>query len=121
MRTISWNCQGIRPALTVKALKELRRKYDPDVVFLMETRNGQEVMERIRKRMRYDGRYYMDPKELSGGLTLWWNKEVEVIVLEATKNGIDSLVTMKNKGNVCRICWIYGGTILKRGNNYGII
>ena len=88
MRAISWNCQGIGLALTVKALKELRRKYDPDVVFLMETRNGQEVMERIRKRMRYDGRYYVDPEGLNGGLALWWNKEVEVRVLEATKMGL---------------------------------
>ena len=107
MKAISWNCQGIWPALTVKALEELKRKYDPYVVFLMEIRNEHEVTDRLRKIMRYDSKYYVDLEGLNGGLTLWWNKEVEVKVLEAIKNGIDNLVTMENKGNVSRICWIY--------------
>ena len=110
MKAISWNCQGIRPALTVKALKELRNKYDPNLVFLMEIRNGKEVLERIRERMRFENGFYVDPEGLSGGLVLWWNNEVKVKVLEASKNGIDTLVTMGNNGGMSRVSWIYGST-----------
>ena len=54
MKALFWNCQGIGPALIVQALKELGRKYGPDLVFLMETRNKMEVLERMRRRVRYE-------------------------------------------------------------------
>ena len=39
MIAISWNCQGAGSALTIQALRELKKKYDPDFIFLMETKN----------------------------------------------------------------------------------
>ena len=110
MKAISWNCQGIGPALTIKALKELKSKYRPCLVFLMETRNEEEVMERLRKKMRYENRYYVNPEGLSGGLALWWNNEVEVKVMEAIKNCIDTLVEIEDKKGRSRVCWIYAST-----------
>ena len=96
--------------MTVKASKELKSKYRPSLVFLMETRNNDELMERLRKKMRYDNWSYVNPKVLSGGLALWWNNEVKMKVMEATKNCINTLVTMEGKRNMSRVCWIYGST-----------
>ncbi|XWS65235.1 hypothetical protein CRYUN_Cryun05aG0074800 [Craigia yunnanensis] len=110
MKAISWNYQGIGPALTVQALRKLRRKYGPNLIFLMETKNGRKVLEKVRGSMRYVNSYYMDPEGLSGGLALWWDDKVRVKILEATKNCIDSLVTMDNKRIVSIICWIYEST-----------
>ena len=107
MKVISWNCQGIGSALIVQALRELRRKYDPNLVFLMETRNGREVLEKVKGRMRYANNYYVDLEGLSESLALWWDDEVKVKILEATKNCINSLVIMDCKEIVNRICWIY--------------
>ena len=52
MIAISWNCQGIGLALTIKALKGLRRKYDPYFVFLMETKNRKHRLEKMRKNVK---------------------------------------------------------------------
>ena len=38
MRTIAWNCRGVGRASTVRALKELIRESNPDIVFLSETK-----------------------------------------------------------------------------------
>ena len=118
MKAISWNCQG---ALTVKALKELRSKYRPYLVFLMETRNEDEVMERLRKKMRYENRYYVNPEGLSGGLALWWNNEVEVKVIEAKKNCIDTLVEMEGKREGVGCVGYMQAQILMKGGISGII
>ena len=37
---------GIRSAFTVQALKGQKKKYDPDLVFLMETKNEKEKVEK---------------------------------------------------------------------------
>ena len=50
MRALSWKWQGIGSGLAVQALKELRKKYDPIMVFLMETKNGKEVLEKEKRR-----------------------------------------------------------------------
>ena len=60
--------------------------------------------------MRYENRYYVNPEGLSGGLALWWNNEVEVKVIEAIKNCIDTLVEMEDKKGRSRVCWIYAST-----------
>ena len=93
---------GIWPTLTIKALKKLRRRYDPKLFFLMETRNGQEVLEKLRRIVRYDNYVYIDPKGLNGGLALWWRNEVKVKVLKVTNICIDSFVTMKEKKTVSK-------------------
>ena len=42
MRVVSWNYQGLGSTLTVQVLKGHIEKYDPDIVFLMETKNSKE-------------------------------------------------------------------------------
>ena len=71
MIAISWNCQGAGSALTIQALRELKKKYDPDFIFLMETKNKSWRLERMRKKMGFEDGYYVEPKGLSGGLALW--------------------------------------------------
>ena len=71
MIAISWNCQNAGSALTVKALKMLKRKYDSDVVFLMETKNRRDRLEGLREKLKFGEGVYVDPEGLSGGLALW--------------------------------------------------
>ncbi|XWS48307.1 hypothetical protein CRYUN_Cryun13aG0064000 [Craigia yunnanensis] len=84
----------------------------------METRKVLEVLERLRMRVRYDNYFYINLEGLSGDLALWWNNEVKVRVLEATKNCIDSLATLDNKGYVSRVCWMYRSTNFDERRNH---
>ena len=45
MFAISWSCQGAGSALTIHALKELKKKYDPDFIFLTKTKNKSSKLE----------------------------------------------------------------------------
>ncbi|OMP12130.1 reverse transcriptase [Corchorus capsularis] len=108
MRYLSWNCQGIGSALTVNNLHNLRRKYDPQFLFLMETKNKEKKLEVLRRKMHMEGRIYVEPEGLSGGLALWWVAGISVEVVDATKNFIDVRVEDDIQGVKCRICWVYG-------------
>jgi exonuclease III len=40
MITISWNCRGLVQSSTVRSLRAIIRKHNPDVLFLTETKTA---------------------------------------------------------------------------------
>lgn len=90
MRTISWNCQGLGPTLTEKALINLKAKVDPSIIFIMETKNKEGKVERVRKSLAFNNERRVEPDGKSGGLVLWWDDRVEISFLFVGKNLIDA-------------------------------
>lgn len=78
---ISWNSQGIGADLTVRHLKASVRKYNPDMVFLMETKNKNGKMENIRRKLNFNKVVYVEPQGIEGGLDLWC-KKTEIKILQ---------------------------------------
>ena len=72
--------------MIVEALRELRRSYDPQFLFLMKTKNKKEKLEVLRRRNRFEDACYVDPERLSGGLAVWWKEQGVVKVLGKNKN-----------------------------------
>ena len=68
---MSRNCQGIRSPLIVKALRELKKKSDPQFLFLMESKNKDERLENLRSN-GFEYACYVESEGLSGGLVVWW-------------------------------------------------
>lgn len=99
---------GYRLPLTVPALRDVCRKYKPCIVFLIETKNKRSRMEKIRKKMNFSSFEYVDPVGKSGGLALWWNKDVDVIVLAKSKNMIDIIVQFQKPKLFTRATWVWG-------------
>ena len=62
MRAFCWNYQGLGLALTVQVLKGHVRKYDHDMVYLMETKNNWEKVKKIRKNLKFGNKIIMNPK-----------------------------------------------------------
>lgn len=83
MSIVVWNCQGLRAELTIPNLFDIGWKYRPNVVFLMETKNKKEWCDRVIHKIRMEGAYYVEPNGISRGLALWWQKEVQLRVLQA--------------------------------------
>ncbi|OMO70992.1 reverse transcriptase [Corchorus capsularis] len=91
--------KGAGSPLTRNVLKGMVKDHDPDVIFLMETKNGFKKMECLRKGCKMDNSLYIDPEGLSGGLALWWKGEVNVQVITGNKNVIDTKFVCSDTGD----------------------
>ena len=94
MSILSWNCRGAGSTETVQELQEIRRKYFPDFLFLMETKQKFSYMQGLKKDLGYDELVTVEPAVLSGGLVLMWKKFFKVEVLSSDKRVIDCKVRM---------------------------
>ncbi|XP_024195894.1 uncharacterized protein LOC112199065 [Rosa chinensis] len=106
MRLISWTCQGLGSSLTAKALRRLWRKYDPEIIFLMETHQKEQIVSSWKTQLQFDNYVVVDPVNTSsGGLAILWNSSVQVSILHNTPNVIDTMVYFVNEDFRCNISW----------------
>ncbi|KAL4304565.1 hypothetical protein GQ457_10G010000 [Hibiscus cannabinus] len=54
-------------------------------------------MNALKARFHFSGSFYVDPIGKSGGLALWWKDEVDISILSATKNFIDTSISIDNE------------------------
>ena len=91
---MSWNCQGAGNTETVQRLRGLRRKYFPDLLFLMETKQKSAYVTGLKDTLGYDKVFTVEPIGLSGGLALMWKASLNVEILSANRRVIDLRVKM---------------------------
>jgi hypothetical protein len=78
MKILSLNCQGLGNDPTVRALLDLRRRIDPEVMFLSETHLDVFPAECLRRRLNMDFKIVNPSNGRSGGIMLLWKKEVVI-------------------------------------------
>lgn len=108
---LSWNCQGLESPQTIHHLKDLVKGSHPTVVFLMETKQGETHCEKVRRAVSMDFASYVQPPGTSGGLALWWTKEVAVTIHGQDKNFMDTTITGAGSVGGCRVTWVYGDSV----------
>jgi len=81
MNTPCWNCQGLGIDLTVRHLKEIRRKYLPEILCLLETKQGDDKVRDVCVDLGYDRSSSVPPVGLSGGVAVFWNSNVSLSVV----------------------------------------
>lgn len=94
MSLLSWNCQGAGNTETVQHLRELRRKFFPDILFLMETKQKKAYVTGLKVTLGYDNLFTVEPAGLSGGLALMWKNCLDIDILSSNKRVIDLKVKM---------------------------
>ena len=94
----SWNCQGLGNPWTVRRLGEILKQFDPDILFIMESKNPNEFVLKKLEHMRYDCNHLVPPTgHGAGGLGLFWKHDLNLQILESTPNVIDTLIEFEGK------------------------
>jgi hypothetical protein len=73
----------------VRSLLILQERLKPDVLFLSESHLGRAKAENLRKRLQFDEMLVSESDGRSGGLVMFWNKEIKVTSFEIDTNFID--------------------------------
>lgn len=118
MRFLSWNCQGLGSDLTRRNLKILCKKQNPQILFLMKTRQPENVILSWRRNLKFVDHVVVNPVNTGGGLALFWNNEVRVTVEDSSPNFVDTTVCFLSDGFVCKISWFYGSPHINEKNAF---
>jgi len=92
MRTTCWNCRGLGIDLTVRRLKEISRRYLPDIICLSETKQQDDYVRDIVCDLGFPFSVTVPPIGLSGGLVVMWKHSVDLSVLFQSSNLVDCFV-----------------------------
>ena len=84
MKALVWNCQGAGSPLTIFQLKEACNLLSLNMVFLCETKNKQQFMEKVRKQLRFEDCVVVESMNKSRGMVMMWNTEVKVLEINTT-------------------------------------
>jgi exonuclease III len=94
-------------ASAVRGLLDLQKRESPDILFLSETKMDWRRIERFRWSLQMPNVVVKDCMGYSGGLALFWKRDVDITIKSISKYHIDALVKEED-GWVWRLTGIYG-------------
>ena len=74
MIALGWNCREFGNPKTVNALHDIVQRWDPKIVFLLETKLRKKAMERAKARVGFVYGSIVPKSNRSGGLAMLWRK-----------------------------------------------
>lgn len=92
MKILAWNCRGLGSPRAVRALLDVQKQAQPDVIFLSESHLDKIKAEKVRRRIGYDHMIIHESDGRSGGLLLLWKKGVTIEEKEVSKYFIDAVI-----------------------------
>eukprot|EP00253_Pinus_taeda_P001936 PITA_01936 len=90
MKVISWNARGLNSQAKQRVLKRKFQKFNPEIMFIQETKCSNSSMAKINKKIGRNIDYLeVESQGREGGLaTLWNTRDIQVISAEANKHFI---------------------------------
>ena len=108
MIILSWNCRGLRKTTAVQRCKRLIGKYQPDFIFLSETKISLEAASSILNNLGYNNYVGTSACNLGGGTIVAWNKDYVVETIELSAHVYHCKVSSKENFLSCYFSFIYG-------------
>jgi hypothetical protein len=107
MRILASNCQGLGNDPTVRSLLDVQRRCNPEVMFLSETHLDTYPAECLRRRLKMDFKIVNPSTNRSGGVILFWKKEINIQQLFSAPNYIDVQI-QESPEKIWRLTGMYG-------------
>ena len=76
MKIISWNVRGAKKSQVLQEILFLKRTYNPQMIFLLETLVNKNHILQILPKMGFEHFDYVSPVNHSGGLAVLWNNDL---------------------------------------------
>ncbi|KAF7832197.1 reverse transcriptase [Senna tora] len=93
---------------------DLKARYNPNIMFISETRVGSARADNILSNLGFSGFYKVDPMGYAGGLWVLWDaREVKLTIQGNTFQEIHALLEVGNHQPML-ICFIYASPILEK-------
>ena len=119
MNSLCWNCWGIGNPLTVFALHDYVKRWNPKLVFLLETRLKNKHIEKVKYRLGFSNGVIVPRRGRSGGLALLWSSDMNLEVKSYSNFHIDAIITEPENGFSWRYIGFYGHPETTSGKNLG--
>ena len=100
MNCLCCNCQGIGSSQTIFALRDFMRRWNPYLIFLMETKANVKRMEKVKYKLGFSNGIFVLSKGRSGDLAFLWFKEVNF--------HMDAIISEQQNNNTWRFTRFYG-------------
>ena len=107
MTALYWNCRVLENSYIVNVLRNIMQRWDPSIVFLLETKLNKKGMEKARDKAGFV--YGLIPKsERSGGIAMLQKKDINLEIKGYVGNYIDVIVINSISGFKWRITSLHG-------------
>ena len=114
MSLLSWNCRGLRNLRSVNALKEVVKREDPNIVFLMETKSNEDWIVMVHDKCRFKHGFFVSSNGSSGELAMLWKEEVQLNVQMFSMSHINAWVDGGSKVGWWYLFGFYGNPKIVR-------
>ncbi|CAN0860154.1 LINE-1 retrotransposable element ORF2 protein [Linum grandiflorum] len=108
MSLISLNCRGLGNPDAVASLELLIRFHKPHVLFLMEMKLSGNGWEKLKFDLGFENGVGVAAAGRSGGLCLFWNRDLEVVVKSKSQNHIDAEIREEGSRRWWPFSGVYG-------------
>jgi hypothetical protein len=108
MINVSWNCRGWAQTSTIRSLRALIRKHNPDILFLSETKVLPSVSGPILRQLGFSLMAHSPPSVSNGGLLLAWRTDVNIVCFHVSCNIICVWHYSDDPCIKCLLTFVYG-------------